>query len=124
MMWVRHPHVVRLTSLELLEVLYGPGPLPVHLLTLGKSLSFSGPQTPCKIGEVGLGAPGSLEEQACFFPEMLPAWQESSLDAHISCWSPCKARGLWGIAPLGDQGMLYGPRVCGPLSLLLLKRVL
>lgn len=55
---------------------------------------------------------------------MLPAWQESSLDAHISCWSPRRARGPWGVVPLGDQGMFYGPRVSGPLSLLVLRRVL
>ena len=45
-----------------------------------------------------------------FFPEMLPAWQESSLDVHISCWSLCRARGPRGVAASGEKGMLCGLR--------------
>lgn len=45
-----------------------------------------------------------------FFPEMLPAWQESSLDVHISCWSLGRARGPRGVAASGEKGMLCGLR--------------
>lgn len=100
-----------------------PRPSPAHLLTSGQGLAFSGPCFPCDWrGQTG--CPRQPRETGlCFFPAMLPAWQESSLDAHISCWSPCRARGPWGVAPSGGKGTLYGPRVGGLLFFLLLRRV-